>query len=137
MKPLPMSPTRSFGFAISEILVDDQAGVESPSEEVDHVLHGGYGHAFGRLLGDAGDVRRQDNLITSKQGMVRRRRLIIEHVEPSGGDAAPAQGSSERAFIDNAATRGVDEDRARLEEGELLSANQRLLGLRHVEGDDV
>ncbi len=115
MKPLPMRPMRSLGLVMSKILVDDEIGVEAAGEEVEHVLHGGRSHPLARLLRQAGDMRRQHDLVESEQADDPRRRLVVEYVEASGGDPAIREGRRERPLVDDPAARGVDDNDARLD----------------------
>ena len=72
-----------------------------------------------------------------EERVVRRRRLVLEDVEPGRGEPALAQRRDQRRLVDHAAARGVDENGGRLHHRELGRADQRPVGLRHVDGDDV
>ena len=63
----------------------------------------------------------------------------MDHVEPRAGDAPGFERLEQRLLVDDRAARGVDEDRARLHQRELLPVHQ-VRGLRrqgHVERDHV
>src|SRR6266700_8379900 len=137
MKPLPMRPMRSFGFVMSEVLIDDEIGVEAPRKEVEHVLDGRHSHPFRRLLGQTGDMGCEKNLVECEERMILCGRLVVEYVETRGGDPPLYQRGSERGFIDDTATCGVDDANAGLHERELLGAENWPPCLRHMHRDHV
>src|ERR1700677_4799247 len=122
MKPLPIRPMRSFGLVMSEVLVDDEIGVEPPREEVEYVLDGRHRHPLGRLLCQAGNMRREQNLVEGEERVILPGRLVVEYVETRGAHLPLRECGLERAFIDDPASRGVDDDDARLHSREFPGA---------------
>src|SRR5260221_13883513 len=119
MKPLPMRPMRSFGLVMSEVLVDDEIGVEPPGEEVKHVLDRRHSHPLCGLLCQSCDMRREENLFEGEERVMLRGRLVVEYVQTCGGHAPFCQRGGERDLIDDSATCGVGEDNAGLHPREL------------------
>jgi hypothetical protein len=89
----------------------------------------------------AGDVGRQDETrgADAKQGMVRRRWLSAEDVEPRPAEASVVQGLGERDLVDDLAPGGIDDDRARPESRDPLSRQHspRRRRVGNVKADDV
>src|SRR5580698_10117473 len=122
MKPLPIRPMRSFGLVMSEVLVDDEIGVEPPREEIEYVLDGIHRHPLTGLLCQARDVRRDQSLVEGEERMILGGRLVVEYVETRGADLSRRKCGPKCAFVDDPAARGVDDDDARLHLRELLGA---------------
>src|SRR5271166_3748670 len=137
MKPLPMRPMRSFGLVMSKIPVHDQIGVDSALEEVDYVLNGRHRHPLCRLLRQAGDVRREHNLVECQERMILCGRLVVEYVETRGGNTSIGQSRGQRGLVKDPAAGGVDDDSARLEPREFLLAEDWPARLRDVHRNDV
>src|ERR1700687_2814340 len=137
MKPLPMRPMRSVGLVMSEVPVHDEVGVNAARKEVDYVLNRRHGHPLGRLLCQAGDMRREHNLVKCEERMILRGRLVVEDVETRGADPPLCERGSERGFIDDPTTRGVDDDNSGLHEPELLRSENWLSRLWHMDRNHV
>ena len=89
-------------------------------------------------MADPGKVRRQDDGLQVRElGGVGR--LGLEHVERRAGDRLPAQRLQQGRLVDQAAARGVDEQRCRLHQRQALGVDDlaRRRDQRRVEGDDV
>src|SRR5919197_1465795 len=82
------------------------------------------------LRGDEAEVRREDHVVEREQRMAFRQRLDVEHVEGGARDAACAQRLDEGALVDDGPARRVDEEGARLHEGEVAGGDEsaRLVG---------
>ena len=91
-----------------------------------------------RLLGGGAEVRGGHDVLELEQRAVGAR-LLGEHVEPGGADAALLEGVVERLLVDDAAARGVDEHEVGAGLGELVLADEPegLRGLRQVHRHEV
>src|SRR5438128_7188849 len=92
-----------------------------------------------RFLRHAGHVGRHDDVVHVEQRVVRRARLLLEHVEAGGGEMAARERLEDGALLLHGAARGVDVDRALLHEAEGLVVDHaaRLVREWRVRGQDV
>src|SRR3954454_23398167 len=67
--------------------------------------------------------------------MIERQRFDVERVEPRAGELAAAESRHQRGLIDNWAARGVDQERGRLHQREVLSADEAARALAELEMD--
>ena len=81
---------------------------------------------------DAGIVGRDDHVFELHQGVIRRRRLLDEHVEAGAGDKLVLQGADEIVLLVRASSRRVDVVGGPLHRFELVVAQQ--VSRRLVEG---
>ena len=84
-------------------------------------------------------MRREDRVRQAAQRRVFGQRLAGVHVEHGAAELSRLQSGDERLFVDDAAPRHVDDDRAALERPDLAPADEsaRLVGERRVDRDDV
>ena len=103
------------------------------------VLDRHHRHPLARRVAGAADVRQQHDVRRAEQRIARRQRLDLHHVEPSAGDPALLERMDERALVDDAAARRVDEDRRALHRSQLLRADDvaRLGRQRHVKAHEI
>src|SRR5690606_40325520 len=89
--------------------------------------------------GRPGDVRGDDAAGRMEQRVVRRWRLLGEHVEGSAGDDVLAQRARQGGLVDHLTAARVDQKGAGLHPAEraLVDEVLRLRGEGTVEGDDV
>jgi hypothetical protein len=81
-----------------------------PSVEAgQQVVDGHVGHALARRMGRRANVRNHEQVRGSEQGMIRRKRLWIRHIQRGTGQLAYMQRSGERICVDDRATRCVHE----------------------------
>ena len=85
-----------------------QASWDSTGESIDHRFRASTSHLGDRRAADAGDVRTDHDVREIHQWRVVRR-LDLEHVERRAGDRAVAEGTKQRAFINDRAARRVDQ----------------------------
>ena len=92
-----------------------------------------------RLGGRRAQVRRADDVGPLGERVVRRRGLLLEHVEGRGRDDSGVQGFHQGVVVDDAAARDVDDAGSLLHLGEGGVAEEafRLRGHGHVEGEEV
>src|SRR5713226_6530151 len=78
-------------------------------------------------------VRRDQQIRRSPEDVVRRQRLLLEHVEDRTGEMSVLERRAERRFVDDAAASGVDEDGARRQRAEEVGVDEmaRTRGRRH------
>ena len=82
-------------------------------------------------------MRRQYHWSERKQRVRRIGWLLLEYIEPGRPDLAAPQGGCQRLFVNDAATRSVDQDRASLHGGNFVFAHNRAIGFGRVDGDSV
>ena len=71
-----------------------------------------FGHFAHRLSVGAGDVRAEDDVGESEEGVAGLGRLVVEHVQTGAGEMAGEQGVAEVGFDDQAAPRRIDRGRS-------------------------
>src|SRR3954447_5766126 len=84
----------------------------SCGQDLSHVLDGDPGYADVRLLGHSGDVRREHEIchVCELGCCVLSERLLSKDVECGATEPASAQGLGQGNFVDDAASRGIDDD---------------------------
>ena len=97
------------------------------------------GDVAAALMRHPGGVLGDDDVVHVQQRMLGRRRLLLPHVEPGGGEMAAGQRRMQRRLVVDVAARGGDEDRAGLHPGEALGIHQPAAvgGERQVQADHV
>src|SRR5258705_6250483 len=75
------------------------------------LLRGAHLAALLRFTRRAAEVRRHEHVVKREERMILARRLAFHDVDRRAGDTLLAQAFEQRAFIDHAAARQVDEAR--------------------------
>src|SRR5262249_15202603 len=88
---------------------------------------------------DVTKVGGDDRVIQSAKWVIEGQRLDVEHIQPGSGDPVLLKHAQQRLFVDDRATRGIDDVGGRLHQSELLRADQaaRTVGELHVDGDKI
>src|SRR5882672_2148848 len=116
----------------------EQVGRPLPGERRGEVLRRERGHGRARGARGAADVRHQRDIVEVEKSGVEPR-LALEHVEAGRCDALFLERRDQRRVVDDPAAGGVDQDRGRLHQRELLRADQVVArgGIRHVEAYEI
>ena len=91
------------------LLVDDMVRIRLPVQHVEQVVRYGSGHAVERFFCHARHVRRRQDIGQRGQGIVRRDRFAVEHVQARAPDDAGRQRLVQRRLVDDAAACCVDQ----------------------------
>ncbi len=84
----------------------------------------------------SGNMRRYDNVRTVPQGIIRRQRLRLRHIDPGTGQSLFVQRFTQGYRIDHAAACDVDEERIGLADGEFFGSDQMIRLLREGNCND-
>src|SRR5688572_5809335 len=117
----------------------DHAARHAAVLDVEDGLHVRRAIAGEALIGPAQGVRRQDHVVELQDRIVRRRRLLLEHVEPGARDAPLGEHPGQRLLIDDRPARGIDEIGGRLHQRQALGIDempglwrQRTIDAQHI-----
>src|SRR5438046_1877212 len=129
--------TRHRGYRVSQRRADPERLVAG-RDSLD-VVEGIAEAALPVLPGRSRHVRRDRHGVEGEERVVRGRWLLQHDVEARAGEPAGRERLIERRLIDDRAAAGVDQDRARLHQGERLLAHHptRPVGEWHVQAHDV
>ena len=120
------------GVGIELFFVDDKGRVDGAGKEIEHVLHRRNGHPLGALSRQAGDVRRQDDLIEPEQGVIGKRRFVIEDIETGGRNPSLAQCLQQGRLVNHASARSIDDNCGGFHCREFPGTDRRAGGLGHM-----
>ena len=128
-------PRRLLGGDVGEV---DGVGDGALEQVVGHLLGHLQGDVLLRLAGGGAQVRRADDVGETEQRAVLGR-LHLEHVEGGAADMAGLEGRGQRALVDQAAARAVDDAHALLGLGKRCRVDDvaGLVGERGVQGDEI
>ncbi len=106
------------------------------AQELGHIARDGRHGAILVALRVATEMREDRHVLGLPQRIIRRQRLLRKHVEAGAGDLAGLQCLDQRRFVDHAAARDIDQERARLHDGKhLLADDAARLGRQRRERD--
>ena len=89
-----------------------------------HIVHHALVEKLHAFRSHIGAVGRQDDLLTSTQGVTRRQGLDLKHVNSGAAQTSRRQGCRQGFFIHQGAPPDVDQDRSRLHPGQFSLADE-------------